>query len=189
MALLYRYVTSQELGNCPCAVDCETGMIEVNRDVWNHYDEFERRFLIAHEEGHYYLDTDDEYEADLYALKKVAGTAPKSLARSVGALLKVGVIDEGRYYRIYEEALKIDKSLGNKEADKELKKIDNMSKQRNYRRADGEYACAPTEKPTEKKERNSNHVPNGLVIGNWYFSFTNILLIVIAIMLYNIIKK
>ena len=188
----YRYVTSAELGNCPCAVECTEGVIEVNRDVWNAYDEFERRFLIAHEEGHYFLDTDDETEADIYALRQVAGTAPKSLARAIGALLKVGVIDEGRYYYLYEEALKLDGDMGNPDAEKELKKFrnkfkgdKNMSKKRYYR-ADGDEP----ETTQDKKERkpNTEHMPNGIQFMGCYFSFTNILLIAIGVMLYLKLK-
>jgi len=188
----YRYVTSAELGNCPCAVECTEGIIEVNRDVWNAYDEFERRFLIAHEEGHYYLDTDDETEADIYALRAVAGTAPKSLARAVGALLKVGVIDEGRYYYLYEEALKLDGEMGNKEAEKELKKFrnkfkggNNMSKKRYYR-ADGDEP-ATTQEQKERKP-NTGHLPNGIEFMGCYFSFTNIMLISIFVLLYMKLK-
>lgn len=185
----YRYVTSAELGDCPAAVDCDEGMLLVNRDVWNRYDEFERRFLIAHEEGHYYLDTDDETEADIYALRQVAGTAPKSLARSIETLLKVGVLDEGRYYRLYEEALRIDGEMGNPEAAKELRKIQKQNKKsksmktRRYYRADGEEPEAEnTRKP------NTEHLPNGVHVAGYYFSFTNILLIAIGVMLYVKLK-
>lgn len=183
LPLPYRYVTSAELGSCPAAVDCTAGIIEVNRDVWNDYDEFERRFLIAHEVGHYELDTDDETEADIYALHEVAGTAPKSLARAIETLYKVGVIDEGRYDRLYEEALKVDKELGNAKADVELIKIEKM--RRNYRRADGDE---PEQPKTVEEKRNTAHAPNGVILGGWYFSFTNILLIAIGVMLYTKLK-
>jgi hypothetical protein len=196
MALLYRYVTSNDLGNCPCAVDCNTGIVEVNRDVWNKYNEIERRFLLAHEEGHYYLDTDDETEADIYALRKLAGTTNNSLAKCIGALLKVDVIDDGRYYRLYKEALKIDQSKGNKQAINELNKLEKQM--RKYRYAEGDEPESPEQEPESQEtfeevevtaSPKNQYAPNGIVFCGYYFSFTNILLIIIAFILYNLKRQ
>ena len=212
----YRYVTADELGDCPAAVDCTNGIIEVNRDVWAAYDEFERRFILAHEEAHYYLDTDDETEADIYALRKVAGTAPKSLSRAVKALLKVGVLDEGRYYYLYEEALKLDEEMGNKAAAKELKNFRNKFKGgKNMNRRvslDGDEPetideeiideIEVTEEPEQPEEEAAieNRTRSrkaarrlqqkrGIAIMGCWFSWSDICLICIAVLLYMRLGK
>lgn len=188
----YRYVTRKELGTCPAAVDMDTGVVDVNIDVWENFDEFQRRFIFAHEEGHFRLPTDSELEADIYAINKVAGTAPKSLSRSIETLYKVGIVDDNRFENIYREALEIDYELGNWEAKKELQKLDNMSKftgnqtpfinKRNgfksrKRRVDGEV------------EPSRSHKTNGIVIGSFYLSFTNLLLLSVFIVLIAINAK
>lgn len=118
------YVTANELGSCPAAVRMADGVVEINIDVWNRYDDFEQRFILMHEEGHYVQQTDSEEEADAYALHKVYKTATGSLKRSVLTLYKVGIIDRRRLESLYAEALKIDwQSNGNVAAKMELEKI------------------------------------------------------------------
>ncbi|MBN2776240.1 MAG: hypothetical protein JXR36_01275 [Bacteroidales bacterium] len=123
MALL-RFVGADVLGVCPAQVYMDNGLIEINADVWDKYSDFEKEFIIAHERGHYELQTDSETEADKFALNAVYGKAPKSLKRSILALHKVGVIDNARFRNLYIEALKIDAYKNNNQrAIKELKTL------------------------------------------------------------------
>jgi hypothetical protein len=172
----------------------QTGIVSINRTVWPSYDSFERNFVLMHEVGHYELDTDSEREADAYALRRVYRTAPRSLKRSLQAMLKIGVIDMGRLESLYEEALKLDASDGNYDAYLELVEIKenrifntqkseimNPAKEQTYiakpkpanvtarvvRFADGEGKAV------------KSHKTNGITIGGYYLSFTNVLLIVL----------
>ena len=77
------------MGSCPACVDMETGVISINRDVWDRFDRFEKNFILFHEIGHYDLDTDSEYEADEYALRHVYKSAPRSLKRALQTLYKI----------------------------------------------------------------------------------------------------
>ena len=171
------WVTSAELGKCPAAVDMDTGIIEINQDVWDKYTQAEQAFIVAHEEGHYVIPTDDETEADIYALRKVAGQFPRSLAQSLNTLFKVGVVSESRMENAYIEALRLDAEMGSEFAKNELAKIDNDE---NY---------------YEKTETMQDFNPNrkwprrGFIIRGCYISFEVAALAVIAILLYKLLKK
>lgn len=120
------WTDSRELQRCPAAIDMETGIILLNRDVWNDYDRFQQRFIIEHELAHYRYPDYSEIEVDRIALHKVAGTAKRSLKRAVATLYQVGVTDDARIEALYVEALKIDAKYGNRYAMKELEEIDSL---------------------------------------------------------------
>lgn len=42
----YRFVDSSVLQDCPAAVDMETGLIDVNKDVWDNFDDFQQKCRI-----------------------------------------------------------------------------------------------------------------------------------------------
>lgn len=195
MKVLIKYVDASVLGKCPASVDMSTGVISINKSVWDRYDNFEKAFVIYHELGHYILDTDSEYKADAYALKHVYKTAPRSLKRALLTLCKIRIIDYKRLDNLYKEALQLDASDGNMDAVLELEQINYFNKpkksnimtpntasetylsKRNYdkevkfiRRADGDNT-------------GKSHKRNGLMLGDFYFSFTNILLMVIVLIL------
>lgn len=141
----YRFVDSSVLQDCPAAVDMETGLIDVNKDVWDNFDDFQQKFILAHEEGHFVLDTDYEDEADAYALKKLFKTVPRSLKRSLETLYKVGIMDKERLERLYVECLKLDAANGNRRAAKIL-----ASNYRNYLAGDSGI------QPDNDEENNEN---------------------------------
>lgn len=197
MKVYTQYVDAGVLGTCPAAVDMQTGLISINRSVWDRYDNFEKSFVIYHELGHYMLDTDSEYEADAYALRHVYKTAPRSLKRSLQTLLKIKVIDSRRLERLYAEALKLDAADGNKDAVLELERINTNSfnqKTNIMRNFAGQetYLQKNQRTPDVKIIRradgdNKSHKTNGVKIGNMYFSFTNILLMALIIVV--LLKK
>ena len=200
MIVKYKTVGREELQGCHAEVDMRTGVVSINADVWDIYDDFEKNFIIAHEMGHYNLDTDDETAADKYALSYVFGTAPRSLKRSIQALYRIGVLDSDRVLKLYQYALQMDANAGNQQAAIELQSVENdyneefnqtsttnqnqekMKRNYIYCRADGEETVE-----TETKKR--GHGMNGVNIGGYYFSFANILLLVIAILVFMIYKK
>lgn len=197
MKVPFKYVDAGVLGRCPASVDMQTGVISINKSVWDKYDNFEKNFIVHHELGHYFLDTDSEYKADAYALKHVYKSAPRSLKRALLTLCKIRIIDYKRLDNLYKEALQLDASDGNMDAVLELQNINYFNNQkksnimtpntanetylskRNYdkkirviRRADGGDATGA-----------KSHKTNGIKIGNIYFSFTNILLMIIVLIL------
>lgn len=202
MIVRYRTVGCAELQSCPAEVDMQTGVVSINADVWDMYDDFEKSFLIAHEMGHYILGTDDEKKADEYALNAVYRIAPKSLKRSLQALYRIGIVDSSRMLNLYQAALNLDARDGNQAAAIELQNIENdykrefytdnnqnnkTMKKTNYirtRRADGAEVVETVE--TEKKR---GHSVNGITVAGCYFSFTNIMLIIIAVLMVIILKK
>lgn len=195
MTVNVRYVDSSVLGSCPASVDMRTGVVSINRDVWDRYDQFERNFVLMHEIGHFVLDTDSEYEADAYALRNVYKTAPRSLKRSLQTLCKIRVVDPTRLNRLYEEALRLDAADGNYAAAVELREITGenffsnqksrkMTKNRGQQTYLEKSGVEPDYKIIRRADGNRGHGQNGIRIGDWYFSITNILLAVIVVMLW-----
>lgn len=188
------YTDASVLGRCPASVNMQTGVVTINQSVWHNYDNFEKSFVIMHEMGHYKLQTDSEYEADAYALRHVYKTAPRSLKRSLQALCKIGVIDHTRLDRLYREALKLDASDGNEIAAIELQQIKEqyfnhqnpitMTKNRSQENYPAKRNITPDVRVIRRADgEKCGHGMNGLHIGDWYFSFTNILLMAIFLIL------
>ena len=204
-----------ELGRCPAAVRMADGVIEINADVWDRYDDFEKAFILAHEEGHYRLQTDSETEADAYALHKCYRKTDRSLKRSIETLYKVGIVNEERYNALYTEALKLDwQANGNEKAKKELEKL-NITKMNNkmtlsttpfvhYRRMDGEQEMAEQPAPQAGVcprpvphtyghgsiiRRDSNGLATGIAVMGFYLSWETVAIVVTSAILLCRLKK
>lgn len=192
MNVKVNYVDASVLGSCPASVDMLTGVVSINKSVWDRYDQFEQNFILWHEVGHYELDTDSEYEADAYALKHVYKTAPRSLKRSLQTLMKIKVIDITRLERLYQEALKLDANDGNQIAAMELEEINtnffNNPKSKIMRNQPGQETYLRKSKQNairviRRADGDKSHKTNGIKVGGMYFSFTNILLMVILLVM------
>lgn len=122
-------IYTNELSGTPAAIDRREGIIYINPTLFNQLTYFEKRFVILHEEGHYYLNTSDEVAADAYAFDRLAGTEFKSLKKTLGTLDKLlvkGNIQRAeRIYQLYKRALKWDGDNGNEDAAKEYERIKN----------------------------------------------------------------
>ena len=57
----------KDIGASPAAVNLRTGMLYINKAVFDQYPEAWQRFILLHEAGHYILQTFDELKADEYA--------------------------------------------------------------------------------------------------------------------------
>jgi len=108
-----------ELQDCPlgCIVTRKgEGIIIINPDLFYRYDEFERKWLLLHEEGHIMLDTSDEIEADAYAFDYLVNTEYRSMKRMLELLDKILSFvnwhpsQEKRKQALYRRALQWDKS-------------------------------------------------------------------------------
>lgn len=192
MNVKVNYVDSGVLGTCPASVDMQTGVVSINRSVWDNYDPFEKQFILWHEVGHYDLDTDSEYEADAYALRHVYKTAPRSLKRSLQTLMKIKVIDITRLEHLYREALKLDARDGNQIAALELEEVTNNyfinPKSNIMRNQPGKETYLRKSKQNairviRRADGDKSHKTNGIKVGGMYFSFTNILLMVILLVM------
>lgn len=205
---------SSDLQDCPAAVDMDTGDIYINRDVWDKYTESEKQFIIQHELGHYNQQTDSEEDSDLYALRQNFGKVKKSLKSSFSALEKAGVKSEKRIGSLWKNALTIDANNGNETARKELAKLNlehfnQKSNKMRQKQGNVTFIGRPATVRTKNKvqatvrrgfcradgdENSENkggkqHKTNGISISGYYFSFTNLLLVTIALILIIKLKK
>lgn len=207
---MIRYTDSRDLDTCPAAVDMETGDIWINRDVWDQYTEAEQQFILQHERGHYNIPTDYEEEADAYALQQNFGKIRKSLRSSFTALEKANVLSKKRWNSLYKNALEIDAENGNEKAEKELKEkyqSNNYQQKKqktmrnypgqityiqpNYRKAERTTTVIRRADGNENQTSGNtqkSHKTNGIVLGNYYLSFTNILLIAIVLIMITKLK-
>lgn len=125
-----RYVKGGLGRNNPARVNLDTGVVEVNANLFRHYSPLQRELVLQHEAGHVYHDTvDNEELADRYALEQVAGTVQYSLRRSVDGLLEIfekANVPEGRKKELIISALRIDaERFGNEHAKALLEEIRN----------------------------------------------------------------
>lgn len=124
---------SSTMGENPASVEMHNGNIILNRDVFPRYSKFTQTFIIEHEKGHYLLPTDDEEQADFYALKKVYKTTGKSLKKTMRAITDFLDESDPRVRKMYIRCLEIDaRENGNKKAQNELNNLTgdiDMSKQ------------------------------------------------------------
>lgn len=70
----------------PARTDMSSGVIEINKEAFDHLPNFTQRFVIYHEMGHFLLKTFDECKADDYALKKMAFKEKYSLSNHVDSV-------------------------------------------------------------------------------------------------------
>lgn len=117
------YSVFKENPSNPARVDLDTGVIEVNLLAFYLLTDFERKFVILHEQGHYEKQTLNEVEADLYALERLAFTEKESLKQFVNAVKKISRNDNYRIEAAKINALKFAAKDGSKEAKQQLKKV------------------------------------------------------------------
>lgn len=142
--MIARITDKYELGLvCPAAVEINASNVPtilINKDVFPKATDFAQRFYLAHELGHYIMQTGDEEVADAFALGALSGTEGKSLKKSLAAINAMETIPYERLMALYRMAEHIDSNQK-----KNLKKQNIMSNRfnkrfsNNYlRRADGE---------------------------------------------------
>ncbi len=128
--LKLKYV-EKGMGRNPARVNLDTHVVEVNAPLFNTFTPLQKNLVLAHEAGHVHYDTvDDEILADRYALELMAGSEPKSLRKSVDALLGVLAderIPENRKKAIIVSALHIDAERFGNEHARQL--LDELSKE------------------------------------------------------------
>lgn len=92
------------MGTSPAMVDRKTGIMYENVPVMERLDPDVQHFIRLHEEGHYILQTTDEFEADRYALEKYI-TQGKSLSESVKAFTRAVSFNNPEHYRRLQQHL------------------------------------------------------------------------------------
>jgi len=118
------------LGDSPAALSRQDGIIYINMPLFSRYNDFQKRFIILHELGHYYLNTNSEIKADAYAFSALAGTEKRSLRQSIEtieATLKDGNQTKAERLRyITLMAYKWDADNGNQKAALEFCRLQDM---------------------------------------------------------------
>lgn len=118
--LKVEYVDRFAGSNSPARVYRDLGVIEINLSRWRQLPKSHQDYILAHEEGHWALNTTDEMKADEYAFRKLAGKAPYSLRNSILALYDVLPFTTPEQHRRLEaaelRALKFSARNGNQEA-------------------------------------------------------------------------
>lgn len=74
------------IGDTPAALSAAEATIYINKPVFSKFTRFQKKFIILHEMGHYYLNTHNELLADAYALRALAGSEYQSLKQSIETL-------------------------------------------------------------------------------------------------------
>lgn len=210
----YKYVDSKVLGDSPAAVYMDSGIIEINKDVWHKFTPYERAFIIKHEKGHFLLPTQFEKEADTYALLETQKINKNALGDAINTLVKMNLKDKSRLKSLYYEAL-LFKKTGQTSFMKINNNINDMRQKQNstdspfLRKAAANGNPLNALKKTKKKKNNKkravgdaeenlpvttttygkSHKINGFSAGNMYFSITNILLAAILVTLFVISGK
>ncbi len=118
----------ENLSITPARVNRLTGEIFLNARVWNKLPDGFKKFILAHEEGHYVLQTTNEIEADNFAFNQLAGTFENSLKTCVYTLADVLPFTNDshtlRLLNMYRSALQFQANkYGDIETKNELKRI------------------------------------------------------------------
>ena len=131
-----KWIFSNRMGLNPASVNLKTGVITINKNIWQRLSSVQKTLILLHEEAHYHLQTpDDEIACDRWALERFAGTQKKSLRKAVDAyadLLNKDYIDNERKIQILKSVLAIDaKRFNNPRAQALLKNLENPGREAN----------------------------------------------------------
>ncbi|NCC99978.1 MAG: hypothetical protein EOL95_09815 [Bacteroidia bacterium] len=119
-----------DLGNSPAALSRKDGVIYINGPYFDKFTDFQKKFIVLHEMGHHYLNTDNEIKADAYAFAHLAGTEFRSLKQAVATIEKTLVdgnstkAERSRCIRMM--AYKWDAEHGNEKAAEEYCRLQDM---------------------------------------------------------------
>ena len=117
--------TADFLRESPAAIDRTQGILYINPKLFNRLTPFQKKFVKAHEMGHYKYQTSDEVVADAYAFDQLAGTEFRSLKQALGCINDIlkdnNPGKKKRYDALYKRALTWDYKInGNRLAKQEL---------------------------------------------------------------------
>lgn len=121
MAQIVVYPVFKENPSNPARVSLQTGVIEVNEMAFQMLTPEQQDFVIAHELGHYKLQTFDEQKADNYAFEQTALKKPNSLWNGFKTVQLISRSDASRVNAARYRALKIAADNGSPDAKKLLK--------------------------------------------------------------------
>lgn len=116
----------------PASINRLNGILTLNYKVFPFLPDISKKYIYLHELGHYYLNTNDEFEADEFALKNFVGTEEKSLKKSVEGMARglsgISPQHNERVNSLLQKALLIDYVVNkNKNVLKYLPKNDIMN--------------------------------------------------------------
>lgn len=117
----------------PARCEVATGVIEINKFIWQFLTPEQREFVLAHEKGHYERQTFDEVQADQYALEKLKLRKKNSLWNYVKSVRAISHDDPLRCRNAERNALQVAADNGSKEA----KQLLQSERYRQFANADG----------------------------------------------------
>lgn len=108
----------------PAECNIRTGEIRISSELWPLYTRFEQKFIEAHENAHFELQTVlDEVACDAVAFEQLAGTEQNSLMQYVKAVQKVSKNNIERVNAAIKRTLEYAAADGSEEAKKLLKEL------------------------------------------------------------------
>ena len=118
------YVPYLDRADNPAECNIKTGEIRISSELWPLYSEFEQKYIKAHEQAHFDLQTVlDEIACDEIAFQALAGTEKDSLIQYVKAVEKVAKNDIERVNAAIKRSLYFAADKGSKEAKKLIKEL------------------------------------------------------------------
>ncbi len=122
----------------PARCEVATGVIEINKFIWQFLTPEQREFVLAHEQGHYERQTFDEVQADRYALERLKLRKKNSLRHYVKSVRTISHDDPLRCINAERNALQVAADKGSKEA----KQLLQSERYKKYANADGDNTTA-----------------------------------------------
>lgn len=117
-----KVIMVSDIGSTPARVHRPSGTIFLNQRFWHTLDEQSKKVILAHEIGHYKLQTTSEILADEYAFQSFALSEPGSLKALFRTLVKVldlkNPFHRRRIWSMLKRITKTDAALGNPKAAK-----------------------------------------------------------------------
>ena len=100
----------------PAKVYLDKGLIYLNDLAMIGRTDFEKKFILEHEKGHYFNQSNSEFDADIYALQKLAFSEKNSLKKSIKAVENLAIYQPERVNNVTLAALELLAQKGNVEA-------------------------------------------------------------------------
>lgn len=112
------------MGNNPASIDISTGVVYLNREMWQQLNDYEKAIILLHEEGHYTGKTLDEVRADIYMIDKYLAGAntPQKRQELIRTIFKI-VPDDRRKIEFVKNLFEYDAAGGNKRSAKMVQAI------------------------------------------------------------------
>lgn len=117
--MIYKY--ADNMGNNPASVNIRTGVVTLNRDMWEKLTDYEKAIILLHEEGHYINNTLNEIKADIYCIEQYMSrsTSPTKRQNLFKTVFKL-VPDDNRKIEFVKNLFRYDADCNNNQSSKKM---------------------------------------------------------------------